>query len=144
MGAILPAECERTRMRVSLKLDGELSQVEHAMLRAHTRRCGACAEFAQDLGAVTRRIRKTPNERPLRIGVPARRRSAGTRSLQACAAVIAVVAAVAFGSLTGSLSSGRQEQSVKSAHTVRQSPPADALSRFVAQLPAGPKTRRPV
>jgi anti-sigma factor RsiW len=144
MGAILPAECERARMRAALRLDDELSQVEHAMLRAHVRRCSACAGFAVDLGRLTQKIRATPLEQPPRIGVPARRRRAGARSLQVCAAAIAVAAAAGLGSLTGSISSGRPAQGVKSAHLARRVPPADALSRFVARLAGDAKTREPV
>lgn len=38
--------CARTRYRVSLRIDGELPQLEAALLDAHLRRCAACTEFA--------------------------------------------------------------------------------------------------
>ena len=38
-------------MWASLGLDGELSQVEQALLRAHVGRCADCAAFASDVGA---------------------------------------------------------------------------------------------
>jgi predicted anti-sigma-YlaC factor YlaD len=105
MGAVLlSAECERVRWLVSLGLDGELSQVEQASLRAHVGRCAACAEFARDLEALTQELRTAPLERPAVAQVPARRRSA-LRTLHVGAAAAAVVLAAGFGSLAGSLNS---------------------------------------
>ena len=104
MGAVRTAECERVRSLVSLGLDGELSQVEQASLRAHVGRCAACAEFALDLEALTKELRTAPLERPAVAQMPARRRSA-LRTLQVAAAVAAVVLAAGMGSLAGSLTS---------------------------------------
>ena len=81
MGAVLAAECERARARASLGLDGELSQVEQALLRAHVGRCAVCAEFASDVGALTQELRTTALERVVVEGMPARRRSSGMRTL---------------------------------------------------------------
>lgn len=110
MGAVLTAECERARNRVSLGLDGELSQVEKALLRAHVGRCAACAGFARELGGLTEQIRRTPLVHPQRgayepMDVPVRRRSSGMRVLRLSAAVAAVAVAAGLGSLAGSLSS---------------------------------------
>src|SRR5262245_13501598 len=105
MGAVhLSAECERVRSLVSLGLDGELSQVEQASLRAHVGRCAACAEFALDLEALTKELRTAPLERPAVGQVPVRRRGA-LRTLQVAAAVAAVLIAAGMGSLAGSLTS---------------------------------------
>ena len=38
--------CARTRFWVSLRIDGELSQLECALLDAHLSRCPECREFA--------------------------------------------------------------------------------------------------
>jgi anti-sigma factor RsiW len=89
----------------SLGLDGELSQVEQAALRAHVGRCVACAEFALDLEALTQELRTAPLERPSVAQVPARRRSALRRLHVGVAAAAAVVLAAGFGSLAGSLNS---------------------------------------
>ena len=106
MGAVLSAECERARKRVSLGLDGELSQIGQAALRAHVGRCAACAEFALDLEALTQELRAAPLERPV-AQVRARRRSA-LRTLQLGAAAAAVLVAAGLGSLAGSLSPSDQ------------------------------------
>jgi predicted anti-sigma-YlaC factor YlaD len=114
MGAVLAAECERARARASLGLDGELSQVEQALLRAHVGRCAACAEFASDVGALTQELRTTALERVVVEALPARRRSSGRGTFRLGAAAAVVVVAAGLGSLAGSLSSrdhGRQSAS---------------------------------
>jgi|SRR5579862_3313839 len=103
MGAVHTVECERAHALVSLGLDGELSDVDEATLRAHVGRCAACARFARDLGALTQEIRTAPLERPA-AAVPPPRRRAATRTLRLGAAAAAVALAAGFGSLAGSLS----------------------------------------
>ncbi len=105
MGAVLTRECERAHSWVSLGLDGELSEVEQALLRAHVGRCAACAGFALDLAALTRELRAAPLARPAVAGMPQRRRSAGRPLLQVGAAAAAVAIAAGLGSLAGSLHS---------------------------------------
>jgi hypothetical protein len=105
MGAVLSMECERARARASLELDGELSQVEQALLRAHVGRCVLCAGFERELDALTLEIRRAPLQRPARTGMPGRRRSTGRRVLRVGALAAAVAIAAALGSLAGSLSS---------------------------------------
>jgi predicted anti-sigma-YlaC factor YlaD len=102
MGAVLSAECERGRALVSLGLDGELSQVEQATLRAHVGRCDACATFSLDLEALTQELRTAPLARPAVADALSRRRSA-TRALRLGAAVAAVLVAAGLGSMAGSL-----------------------------------------
>ena len=105
MGAVLNAECERAHSWVSLGLDEELSEVEQALLRAHVGCCAACAGFALDVDALTRELRTAPLARPSAVGMPQRRRSAGTPLLQVGAAAAAVAIAAGLGSLAGSLHS---------------------------------------
>jgi anti-sigma factor RsiW len=114
MGVDRTAECERSRSRVSLALDGELSEIEQLSLRIHTGSCAACAGFERDLDALTRTLRKeplVPMRASVRVGrrpdaevVPLRRRGAARRVLQASAAVAAVLLAAGLGSLAGSVS----------------------------------------
>jgi predicted anti-sigma-YlaC factor YlaD len=105
MGAVLSMECERARRWASLGLDGELSQVEEALLRAHVGRCAACADFALELDGLTQELRTAPFQRPRR-SMPARRRTSGMRGLRLGAAVAAAIAiAAGLGSLAGSLTS---------------------------------------
>ena len=112
MGAVLSAECERARARASLAVDGELSQVGQASLRAHVGRCAACAEFALGLEALTKELRAAPLERPA-AQVPARSRSA-LRTLHVAVAAAAVMLAAGMGSLAGSLTPDRAVRTVTS------------------------------
>jgi len=103
MGAVLSIECEHAHRWASLGLDGELSQVEQALLRAHVGRCAACAGFARDLDGLTQELRTAPLPRP-RLRVPVRRHDPGARWLRLGAAAAAAIAiAAGLGSLAGSL-----------------------------------------
>jgi predicted anti-sigma-YlaC factor YlaD len=89
--------CERAREWASLQLDGELSELESAMLRAHTRRCSACAAYVLEVGAITATVRRAelqPVPHPIVLPL---RRSFGwvNRALQAGVATAAVVAVTA-------------------------------------------------
>src|SRR5436305_9718617 len=97
-------ECEKARARASLALDGELSEVGRAHLRAHVGRCAQCAVYARDLGRLTQELRSAPLQRP-GVCVPARRRNSGARRLQLGLAAAAVALAAGLGSPAGSLTS---------------------------------------
>jgi len=120
MGAALAMECERARSRVSLGLDGELSEVEQAMLRAHVGRCAACAAFERDVDVLTQELRAAPLRRPGRVGMPDRLRGTGVRALRVGAVgVAAVVIAAALGSLAGSLKTRDVSTNRTAQHAVR-------------------------
>jgi predicted anti-sigma-YlaC factor YlaD len=81
MGAVLSVDCERARARASLGLDGELSEVEQALLRAHVGRCADCAAYAHDLERLTQELRSARPGAPVdgsrsAAAEPARRCSA--------------------------------------------------------------------
>ena len=75
-------QCERARECASLRLDGELSEFEQALLGAHLARCEPCRSFAHELESLTDHMRTTPLarlEQP--VSLPARRRLvSGARS----------------------------------------------------------------
>ena len=84
--------CERAREWSSLRLDGELPQLQRAMLRKHLAACAGCTAFDSDLAAATATLRTAPLElleRP--VVIPRRRRSA-----LRIAPAFAAAAAVAF------------------------------------------------
>jgi anti-sigma factor RsiW len=67
--------CEQAREAISVRLDGELSELEDALLDAHLARCVECAAFGADVAATTDALRAAPPEtltRPLEL--PVRRR----------------------------------------------------------------------
>ena len=135
--AIISRSCERARSWVSLDLDDELSELEGAMLRAHTARCVPCAQFQSEAVAITHRLRLAPLEPlPAPIALPPRRRVVG-RLLQVGAA--AAVAALAAG--IGALLSAPPPQSL----TAPVSPPTSAqLSVAYLDAPQGLPQRAPL
>jgi predicted anti-sigma-YlaC factor YlaD len=88
-------QCERARESASLRLDGELSEFEQALLDAHLRRCEGCRAFATELDAVTARIRATPLE-PLEqpVTLPSRRRIGTRRPVEIAAAAALMLTAL--------------------------------------------------
>ena len=102
----LPRNCDCARAWVSLRLDGELSELESYMLDSHLVRCEACRAFAGDAAGFTTALRAAelePLERP--ISLPARRRTM-RRAAQFGAAAALVAASVGLGSLFGAVGSG--------------------------------------
>ena len=100
----LSIECERARLWASLAADSELTELERAALAAHLRGCPGCAAAAEQLGGLVAAIREAPLVEPGRpLVVAARRRH---RRLHVAASAAAIFAALAFGSLAGTLSSG--------------------------------------
>jgi anti-sigma factor RsiW len=86
--------CERAREWSSLRLDGELPQLQRAMLNRHLSACGSCAAFDAGLAATTAALRSAALqalEQP--IVLPRRRRSA----LRAAPALAAAAVVVVFG-----------------------------------------------
>jgi predicted anti-sigma-YlaC factor YlaD len=89
----LTKQCERARECASLRLDGELSEFEQALLTAHLARCEPCRSFASELDAITTGLRNAPLE-PLEqpVALPARRRISRRPAEIAAAAALLVTA----------------------------------------------------
>jgi hypothetical protein len=99
-----PRTCERARMWASLQLDGELSELERALLDAHVARCEPCGIFIREVGAATHGLRAAELTRPAHpITVPSRRPLVRPLHVSAAAAILAV--AVGLGALAASFSS---------------------------------------
>jgi anti-sigma factor RsiW len=95
--------CDRAHQAVSLQLDGELSQLERALLKRHLDRCSECAEFAADASALTRELRaaapvrlERPIELPLRRRVGSGFRHAGAWAAAASVAASALLAVMSL------------------------------------------------
>ncbi|HEY7707021.1 MAG TPA: zf-HC2 domain-containing protein [Gaiellaceae bacterium] len=85
-------QCERARECASLRLDGELSEFEQALLVAHLARCEACASFARELESLTDHVRSTPLarlEQP--VSLPSRRRIGMRRPVEVAAAAALMI-----------------------------------------------------
>ncbi|HEV7133995.1 MAG TPA: zf-HC2 domain-containing protein [Gaiellaceae bacterium] len=137
MGVVLTPECERAHALASLALDGELTEVEQARLRAHVAHCVACAGFARDVDVLTRELRAAPLTRPAVVGMPKRRRSTGMRSFQVLAAAAAVVCAAGLGSLAGSLHSSPSPVFISATTGTLSGATADAATVARERVPGG-------
>lgn len=87
--------CDRVRSQISLRLDGELSQLESRMVAAHLGRCPECSAFEAGAVLVTEHLRSAPLE-PLSQPVVVRR-PARTWIARAQLGVAAALALVFFG-----------------------------------------------
>jgi predicted anti-sigma-YlaC factor YlaD len=97
--------CDRAREYASLRLDGELSELEGALLDSHLEHCPSCRAFSEDLVGLTDELRAAPLARPeFAVSLP-RRRFVALRRAQLSAAAAAVVSVVGIGTLFGMLSS---------------------------------------
>jgi ferric-dicitrate binding protein FerR (iron transport regulator) len=99
--------CERARSWASLRADGELSELESALLDAHLGRCSSCRAFVRGTEEIAATLRAARLERPapfvLRPQQQARR--TGLRALQVVAAVAVVVGAGVLAAVTGASNS---------------------------------------
>jgi anti-sigma factor RsiW len=89
--------CERARFWASLRLDGELSELEGALLDAHLARCVGCQAVVEGFGASTATLRAAPLDRPAPLVVDR------ARSPRRLLATIAVAAVLVLGVIAGGL-----------------------------------------
>lgn len=103
--------CERARAWASLRTDGELSELESALLDAHLGRCEACRSFADGTERVAETLRSARLQQPAPLMfAPRNSRRSGLRALQVAAAVVVVVSAgvvAAFSGPSGSTSAAK-------------------------------------
>jgi anti-sigma factor RsiW len=104
--AVSESHCDRARQWSSLRVDGELSELEDVLLEKHLGGCPECRSFEADLHSAAHVLRTSPVEAPVvTFGVPARpavRFPVSRRVAVAAVAVAAVAVAAALGSLVGS------------------------------------------
>jgi predicted anti-sigma-YlaC factor YlaD len=85
-------QCERARECASLRVDGELSEFEQALLVAHLARCEPCRSFAHELESATNHMRSAPLERlDQPVALPSRRRVLTRRPVEVAAAAAALM-----------------------------------------------------
>jgi predicted anti-sigma-YlaC factor YlaD len=92
--------CARARFWASLRLDGELSELESALLDAHLGRCAACREVVDGFASSTAALRAEQQVVPAPVGieVPRTRRNV---LLGLVAASVVVLAALVGGLVHG-------------------------------------------
>jgi hypothetical protein len=92
--------CERARQWASLRLDGELSELEDTLLEKHLEGCASCSVFTARLTAATEAVRAVPQERP-QIDYPRFERPVIRLPVGKRVAIVAVAAAAALGAFVG-------------------------------------------
>ena len=98
---LTPADpCLWAGQRLSLRLDGEISEFEEARLEEHLRSCADCRALAGELEGLTETLRATPLEEPGIAFRPPRRRYVGAYAVRAVSAT-AAVAVMAVSGLVG-------------------------------------------
>jgi predicted anti-sigma-YlaC factor YlaD len=107
----LPKGCQQAREAVSLKLDGELSELGSTRLAKHLRRCEACSAYATELEAIADQLRSAPLEQPARQ-VLVHRSVSALRIATVAAGAAAVVSGLAL--TVGSLLNGPRAGSTES------------------------------
>jgi len=93
--------CERARQWASLRIDGELSELEDALLEKHLEGCVSCSAFAIRLAATTEAVRAAPQEQP-KIEYPRFERPVIRLPVGRRVAIVAIAAAAALGAFVGS------------------------------------------
>jgi predicted anti-sigma-YlaC factor YlaD len=100
----LPEQCERARGWASLRVDGELSELQSALLDTHLGRCRACRAFArgtEDLAAALAARLERPAQLALVLPPRGRLRAVVRTALAAGAVAAASVAATLAGVSVG-------------------------------------------
>ena len=152
-----PKTCDRIRGWISSELDGELSDFESVLLRAHLRDCESCRAFQAGAQNFTLALRNAPLEQMERPAyVPRRRRHAMLQPLRVSGAAALVATAVALTGLVTTFHGGsaisraeRQpvakfdDQSLRNLRLARESRALDELR--LRRMQSGPTTvvRRP-
>ena len=110
--------CERAREYASLRLDGELSDFEEALLRSHLERCEPCRTFERAVAAATHQLRAAPLERPERAIRLPRPRRVSFRLAHAGVAAAMLAATVGISGMVGSREAARNLPSGESVGAV--------------------------
>ncbi len=85
--------CQRIREQVSLRLDGELSQLELRMVATHLEHCADCHTFETSVREFTTQLRAAPLESP-RLPIVVRRNRRVSLSVAQVSAAAALAVAV--------------------------------------------------
>jgi len=97
----LSEQCERARAWSSLRVDGELSELQSALLDAHLGRCRSCSEFARGAEELSAALASARLEQPVQLELVlpprGRLRALGRTALAAGAVAAASVAATLTG-----------------------------------------------
>src|SRR2546429_10005755 len=119
---LVPLLCERARRWASLRTDGELSELELALLDNHLGRCRSCRAFARVIEDVAAALGAARVERPapLALVLPGRRRNSARLQYAAASTLVVAAAAaavaVSLGGIAGHGSATRATKQVSMVH----------------------------
>ena len=129
--------CERAREYASLALDDELSQFEHALLRAHLEQCDGCRSYQVGLVATTDRLRSASLERLSHpIALP-RRQRVPFRGVQVGLVAALVVVAVGLGTVLSSIGPATRCRRIVTAEGRRERELQDIRREWPKKLRSG-------
>ncbi len=115
MGPLRGAQCERARQWASLRSDGELSELEGALLERHLERCPSCHAFVDEVAALTLALRALPPALPgSPVALPLGRRYEPLSFFRTGIAVAAAAVVMAVG-LSGLVESSGSHEFFRSA-----------------------------
>ncbi len=106
----LPASvtCTRVREQVSLRLDGELSELEQRMLDSHLARCQQCRAYSASVVEFTSALRAAPPGPLLRPVIISHARRVSIARIQIGVAAALALAALGLGTQLSSARSGTE------------------------------------
>jgi predicted anti-sigma-YlaC factor YlaD len=134
-------DCRRARQSLSIRLDGELSEIAAARLEAHLRLCGDCAAFGARIVAIADAMRSASLVEPAEaIVMPRRPRSRRWVLSAGAASVAAFVVAVATTGLPGWGVGGVRSSSGSNAAQLSASYADQQRAKLVLQHAANPRT----
>ena len=125
--------CERARNWASLRVDGELSELEGALLDSHLGGCPSCRAFADEADGIAAALRVFPPDRlDAPVTIAFRPRPRRTRLLHTAVAVALVLVAAALGSVLGVANTSRSTSAppVKHVAMVAATEDADQLRKL--------------
>ncbi len=93
--------CDRARAWVSLRLDGEISELEEAFLESHLRRCADCREYETTVRGAVLALRAEPLERMEHPVLVTRPRRVDLRPVSVARVAAAVAAVVGMTAVLG-------------------------------------------
>jgi hypothetical protein len=121
--------CARARFWASLRVDGELSELEGALLDAHLGRCGECREFEASAIGSASLLREAPLAVPSPVVVPAAR--SPRRVLLVAASAAALIGAALLGGLvSGAVAPDGSPTTARSVAVVASVETPDQLRRL--------------
>ena len=133
-------DCRGARQSLSIRLDGELSEVAAARLEKHLRLCGDCAAFEERMAAIAGAMRSASLLEPTEAIVMPRRPGSRLWVLSAGAAsVAALVVAVATTGLPGWGLGGVRNASQSNAAQLKASYADQERVRLLLQHAADPR-----